>query len=105
MAKVAVVADEDVATYFRIIGVKLSFSVKNKEEASDIVYKLADNKDVAIIIVTENIAEEIKSVIDKISLRVYPTVLTIPGKEGPIPEKVSTILDLVKRTIGVEIKI
>jgi vacuolar-type H+-ATPase subunit F/Vma7 len=105
MAKIAVVAEEDVATCFRLAGVKLSYSVKKPKDAADIVSKLAENKEVVIIVLTERIAEEIKPIIEKISKMVYPTVLTIPGKEGPISEKVSPLLDLVKRTIGVEIKI
>ncbi|MEM3737238.1 MAG: V-type ATP synthase subunit F [Candidatus Bathyarchaeia archaeon] len=105
MGKLAVVADEDVATYFRLAGVKFSYPVRDNATASEVVRKLADNKDVAIIIVTEKVAEGIKPVIDEISKRVYPTLLTIPGREGPIPRRISPLASLVKRTIGVEIKV
>lgn len=105
LAKIAVVADEDVATFFRASGVKMSYGVKTAKEAEDLVWKIAENKDVVILIVTEKIADEIKSTIDEISKRIYPTILVIPGKEGPIPGRVSPLLALVKRTVGVEIKI
>ncbi len=105
MGKIAVVADADVATYFRLAGVKFSYPVKDSGEASAVVRKLADTKEVAIIVVTEKVAEGIKPLIDEISRRIYPTLLTIPGKEGPIPKKVSPLASLVKRTIGIEIKV
>jgi len=105
LAKIAVIADEDVATFFRVSGVEMSYGVKTAKEAEEIAWKLAENKDIVIIIVTEKIADEIKPTIDEISKRVYPTVLVIPGKEGPIPGRVSPILALVKRTVGVEIKV
>ncbi len=105
MAKIAVVADRDVATYFRIAGVEITHAVDNSKHASDLIFKLAEEKDVGIIIVTEKIADEIKTTIDEISKRTYPAILTIPGKEGPIAGKVSPIMELVKRTVGVEIKI
>jgi vacuolar-type H+-ATPase subunit F/Vma7 len=83
----------------------MCYAVKAPKEAEDLMFKLAENKDVAVIVVTERIAEAIQPVIDEVSRRVYPTVLTVPGKEGPIPGKVSPIMSLVKKTIGVEIKI
>ena len=105
MAKVAVVADENVATYFRVAGVKNSYAASNPQDADDIVRNLANNKEIAIIIVTEPIAEMIPSTIDTVSKRITPTIITIPGREGPRGEKGTSIVDLVKRTIGVEIKI
>lgn len=105
VGKIAVVSDPDVATYFRIAGVKNSYEIAKPEEASGIVESLANDKEVAIIIVTEKIAERVKPVIDVISRRVYPTIITIPGREGPGAEKISPILDLVKRTVGVDIKV
>jgi len=105
LTKIAVIADADVATYFRSAGVKMCYSVKESKEAGDLMLKLAENKDIAVIVTTERIAEDIKTVIDEVSKRVYPTVLTVPGKEGPIPGKVSPIMSLVKRTVGVDIKI
>ncbi|MFQ5762009.1 MAG: V-type ATP synthase subunit F [Candidatus Bathyarchaeia archaeon] len=105
VAKVAVVAEPDVATAFRISGINRSHGVKDAKEAADLLYKLAEDTEVAIIIVTEKLAEEVKSVLDTLSKRVYPTIITVPGREGPAAEKVSPIMELVKRTIGVEIKI
>lgn len=105
MGKLAVVADADVATYFRLAGVKHSYSVKDNAEASEVVKKLADTKEVAIIVVTEKVAEGIKPLIDELSKRIYPTLLTIPGKEGLISKKISPLASLVKRTIGIDIKV
>lgn len=105
MAKIAVVADPEVASFFRVTGVKRAYGVKTAKEAAEAVGKLAEEREVAVIIVTEKIAEEIKPVMDEVGRRAYPTVITIPGKEGPIPGKAPSVMELVKRTVGVEIKL
>lgn len=105
MGKIAVITDEDVATFFRCSGVTMSYSVKTAKEAEELAWKLSESKDIHVLAITERIADEIKPVVDEISKKLYPTVIIIPGKEGPLPGKVSPILDLIKKTIGKEIKI
>lgn len=55
--------------------------------------------------VTEKVAEDARGVIETISKKLSPTIITIPGLQGPSGEKISPILELVKRTLGVEVKV
>ena len=105
MGKIAVITDEDVATFFRSSGVTMSYSAKTAKEAEDLAWKLSESKDIDVLVITERLADEIRNVVDEISKKLYPTVIIIPGKEGPIPGKVSPIFDLIKKTVGKEIKI
>lgn len=105
MARIAIIAEPDVARFFRVGGVKMSYGVDNPSQASELLRKLAEMKEVAIIGVTESIADKVKDVLDTLARRVYPTVIIIPGREGARGERVSMITDLIKRTVGVEVKL
>lgn len=107
MGKIAVIAEEDVATCFKAAGVKLSFPVRDESEAVRALASVLDMEEVSIVVITEPIAEwpRVKPIVEEASRRVHPTLITIPGREGPAPGKRPAIMDLVKRTIGIEIKI
>ncbi len=105
MGKLAIIAEEDVAAFFRASGIRNSYGVKSAREAEDLLWKLVEKEEIAVIAITESIVQQIRQAVDEVSKRIYPTVITIPGKEGPIPEMAAPIMELVKRTVGVEIKL
>lgn len=106
LKKIALIADVETASFFKASGIKLAYGVKDSKEAEKIIWDLVKNPDVVVLMITEAIADQVKPVINEISARrLYPTIIVIPGKEGPIPGRESPILSLVRRTIGVEIKI
>ncbi len=106
MAKLAVVADIDTAVCFKLAGVKNSYPVKTAAEAERIISDLSKKPDFAAIITTERIADEIQATVEKITKeREYPLIIAIPDKQGAITRKVEPLAQLIKRTIGVEIKV
>ena len=50
----------------------------------------------------EKLREEIKSISEE---RMSPLIVEIPDKFGPIEKKVDPLKELVKRAVGVEIKV
>ena len=105
MGKLAIIAEEDVAAFFRASGIRNSYGVKSAKEAEEILWKLLEKEEIAVIALTETIVQRIKQTVEEVSRRIYPTVVTIPGREGPIPEMAAPVMELVKRTVGVEIKL
>jgi V/A-type H+-transporting ATPase subunit F len=106
MAKIAVVADRDTAVYFRLAGIKDSYSVKDPQEAERKLIEIVQNPEIAVIIITERLAEKIQHIIAKITeRRLYPLIISVPNKQGPIPRKIDPIAALIKRTVGVEIRV
>ncbi|MDR0900316.1 MAG: V-type ATP synthase subunit F [Methanobrevibacter sp.] len=63
-----------------------------------------ENKDeIAIIIITEKIADNIREYIDKkIGSDVLPMIIEIPDKSGPSDRTTDPMGELIKRVIGVE---
>lgn len=104
--KVGVVADEDTVTGFRLAGVRVGYPVDKPEEALEKIRELAHNKEVGIIIVTERIMEKIRGEVENIlGERTFPLVVEIPDKGGKIEKRVDPLNELVRRAVGVDIKV
>nr|MDO8133212.1 V-type ATP synthase subunit F [Candidatus Njordarchaeum guaymaensis] len=105
MATIGVLADRETATYFKITGIRNSFAVNNREEAEERLTKLLQAQDISLIFVTEEINEWLRPIIGRVRRgREYPLIVSILGKRGKKP-RADQLAELVKRTVGVEIKI
>ena len=99
---IAVIADADTVTGFRLGGVKEGYPVKDMKEAEDTL-KEVFKKDVCIIITTEKIGDNIRETIDKLSnSSALPMIIEIPDKTGPSERATDPMRELIKRVIGVE---
>ena len=105
MATIGVLADRETATYFKITGIKNSHSVNSKEEAEKGLDQLLQNKEISLIFITEDVNEWLRPIINRIKRsREYPLITSISGKRGKKPST-DQLSDLVKKTVGIEIKI
>ncbi|RLI24861.1 MAG: hypothetical protein DRO52_04910 [Candidatus Hecatellales archaeon] len=105
MGRIAIIAEEDLAGFFRVAGLRHSYGVKTAREAEETLWRLMENEEISVIAVTEGVARNIMPAIEEAAKRLTPTVITIPGREGPLPEMAAPIMKLVKRTVGMEIKL
>jgi len=76
-SSIAVVADADTVTGFKLGGIKEGYVVETSQEAEETLENLIKGKKVSIII-------------------------EIPDKSGPSDRAVDPMRDLIKRVIGVE---
>lgn len=103
--KISVVADHTTVTGFRLAGVKDCHEVGKPEDAREVIQSLSKEEDMGMIIITESIAEKLRSVLDTLTEgKVTPLVVEIPDSKGPIPGKEDPIRRLVKQAVGIEIK-
>jgi len=112
---IAIIADEDTATGFRLAGISriYEFSEKEGENAeiathenlSRTLEKLAN--ECSIIIITERLAEKVRGKIREINANkrgVAPIIVEIPDKRGAIEKEMDEISRLIKRAVGIAIK-
>jgi V/A-type H+-transporting ATPase subunit F len=101
-SKIAIIADEDTVTGFKLGGIKEGYAVENAEEASKTLEDLVA-KDYSVIITTEKIGDELRDKIDSLtSERALPMIIEIPDKTGSIERETDPLRELIKRVIGVE---
>lgn len=104
--KVSVVGDYDTVTGFRLAGVKEAFPVDGPEQALEEIKGLVRREDIAIIITTERIMEKVRDDVSAmLEGKSFPLVVEVPDKEGKIEKKVDPIKELIRRAVGVEIKV
>ena len=91
-SQIAVMADQDTVTGFRLGGIKKGYPVQNMEEADKTLRELV-KKDFSII----------RSTIDKFTkTSALPMIIEIPDKTGSIRRESDPMSELIKRVIGVE---
>jgi len=101
-SSVAIIGDLDTVTGFQLGGVKVSKVVETKKDAENALDELI-NDEISIIIITENIADNIREYIEKrIGSNVLPMIIEIPDKSGPSDRESDPMGELIKRVIGVE---
>lgn len=103
--KIVVVGGEDMSLGFSLAGVDESYVPKNDYEAKKTMERLAGSSDVGVVILSERIAEDIREELEKISQDkdLYPVIIEISDKEGPLEEKEDPLKSKIRRAVGIDI--
>jgi vacuolar-type H+-ATPase subunit F/Vma7 len=105
MTKIALLADKDTATYFKIGGLQDVFTIDDVEEARTRLLELSNSKEYTVVAITQRIIEDIKPTIIELLEQEYPIIISIPDREGPIATKTELIGDLIQQKTGIEFKL
>ncbi len=97
---IAVVGDKDSVLAFKAIGLDV-FPVTGEMEAREKVKLLA--RTYSVIFITEQIAIEIDSLLNRYKARPYPVVVPIPSAEGNLGFGMKGIRSDVEKAIGADI--
>ena len=105
MGKIGVIADKETSVFFKLGGVKNSWVVGNQQEAVKTFSEIKEKQLVSLVIVTEPVYDWIKDKLvggkKEIEL---PLVVSIPTRKGG-KAQTDILADLIKRTVGVEIRV
>ena len=105
MGKIGVMADKETAIYFRLGGVENSWVVSSEEEAIKTYEDIKGKQVVSLVIVTDTVFDWIKDKVGRGKKEIeLPLVVSIPTRKAGKPQ-VDLLADLIKRTVGVEIRV
>jgi len=97
-----VIGDEDTVLGLGMAGVS-GKEVNSADEAQKAFSTAIGNPDIGIIIITEAVAELIRSTVDRyIFTQSFPLIVEIPDRTGKLPGKPG-IRELVNKTIGLKL--
>lgn len=100
--KYSVIGDEDTVLGFGIVGVQGRVAT-DAEEARRAFHELLEDKDVSIIIITERLADKIRTLVDQYLLtQSFPLIVEIPDRRGRLPGRPG-IKEMVNAAIGIKI--
>ncbi|MHA2250050.1 MAG: V-type ATP synthase subunit F [Candidatus Kariarchaeaceae archaeon] len=102
---IATVTDDITALGMKLAGIGEVAAVKEGETSSKYITQYANDPSVAVLIVTERIGEENRMLLNRITQRPWPVVVEIPGPEGKMARETSSLKDLVRRALGIEMDI
>lgn len=104
--KIAVVGDQDTVTGFALAGATYACVHTTKEETMGKLGEFITSDEIGLVLITHRVAEELGH--DFLWMirtkRLLPLVLRIPDKTGYV-SKVDELREIIKRTVGVEIRI
>ena len=100
--KYAIIGDEDTVLGFAVVGV-VGKVAATADEARAAFQEFLQDKDIAIVIMTERIADLMRSVVDKYLLtESFPLIVEIPDRKGSVPGRPG-IKEMVNAAIGIKI--
>jgi vacuolar-type H+-ATPase subunit F/Vma7 len=102
LGKIALIADRSTSAYFKVSGIKNSYSVNDREDAEEVFRRVRSDETISLVMVTEPVFEWIQPILER-TKKEFPLVVSIPAKGGP-KSQVDTLAQLIKRTVGIELR-
>ncbi|UCF73503.1 MAG: V-type ATP synthase subunit F [Deltaproteobacteria bacterium] len=104
--EIALIGDRHTVYGFRLAGIRRTLLMEDirQEDVRGILKGLFD-EGIGIILVTEKVAEQIRSILEEVSRfrkGIMPIVVEIPDSSGPMVKKIDSMRKLIKRTVGFE---
>lgn len=99
--KIAIIGDKDSVLAFRAVGAEV-FDATTKEQAQHLLKTLAED-DFAVILITENLAEQTFETLEKLKKRAYPIVVPIPDATGTNGFGIRGIKKDIEKAVGTDI--
>ena len=103
MTGIALVADKNTVTCFKLAGLSNTYSVEDAKGAEKRLQELLEKGNLAIVLVSERLLDQIQ-ILEKIAEQKYPLIIPIPDIKGPKLLKTDLIVELIKRKTGIEVK-
>jgi V/A-type H+-transporting ATPase subunit F len=97
------IADEDTVRGFRMAGVT-GQAVNSPQAAASAVKLAAAQRDCAILILTEQVADSIRPQVEQIRFEFQqPLIVEIPGPAGPLPNR-KNLRQLAQEAVGIHVE-
>ena len=101
--KIISVGDEETSLGFKLSGISDTFTVE-PEKAGAILRRLAEDPELAVLIVTEEVAKANSDLIRRIRFNPYPVIVEVPGKKAKFEAGEDRVKKLVKMALGIDIE-
>ena len=102
MGRIALLSDRPTSAYFKVTGIKNSYAVKDRDDAEKIFRKVHADETISLIMVTEPVMQWIQPILER-TKKEFPLVVSIPAKGGS-KAQADVLAQLIKRTVGIELK-
>jgi vacuolar-type H+-ATPase subunit F/Vma7 len=102
LGQIALLSDRPTSAYFKVTGIKNSYAVKDRDDAEKVFRKVYADETISLIMVTEPVMQWIQPILER-TKKEFPLVVSIPAKGGS-KAQADVLAQLIKRTVGIELK-
>jgi len=102
LGQIALLSDLPTSAYFKVTGIKNSYAVKDRDDAEKVFRKVYADETISLIMVTEPVMQWIQPILER-TKKEFPLVVSIPAKGGS-KAQADVLAQLIKRTVGIELK-
>ena len=102
MYKVAVLGDRDSIYGFAALGLDVYYA-DSYDEGLRLFKEITSSENYAVIYITEQLADMIRTEIDKFSYKPSPAIILIPGVKGNTGEGLNSVKRSVEKAVGSDI--
>lgn len=104
-SKIVVIGDRDTVTGFQMVGAKECAIPSTPDETRAALTRYFRDPDTGLIIITEPLAKPIEDTLMELSEAPVPVILLIPDRQGSTGAYEDVLQELIRRAVGIEIKI
>jgi len=101
--KIISIGDEETSLGFKLAGISEVYT-EEPEKASSLLRSLAEDPELAILIITEEVAKANKDVLKRITINPYPVIVEVPGKKAQYESAEDKVRALIKMALGIDIE-
>lgn len=100
--KIVSIGDEETSLGFKLAGISDVYT-EEPDKASHLLRSLAEDPEIAILIITEEVAKANEDVLRRIKINPYPVVVEVPGKKAQYESAEDKVRILIKMALGIDI--
>jgi V/A-type H+-transporting ATPase subunit F len=100
--KIAILGSKDSVRGFAALGVD-TFEITKVEEASQQLRDVYDRDDYAVLFITEDWADQIRSVLEALPPKALPAVVSVPSQHGSTGAGLRNLSKIVEQAVGSDI--
>jgi vacuolar-type H+-ATPase subunit F/Vma7 len=101
--KIVSIGDEETSLGFKLSGISQVFTEEPKQAAS-LLRTLSEDPEIAILIITEDVAKANRDLINRIQINPYPVIVEVPGKKAKYESAEDRVRALIKMALGIDVE-
>ena len=101
--KIVSIGDEETSLGFKLAGIAEVYT-EEPDKSAPLLRTLAEDQDLAVLIITEEVAKANSDLIRRMRLEPYPVIIEVPGKKAKYESAEDKVRSLIKMALGIDIE-
>ena len=103
-SKIVSIGDEETSMGFKLAGISEVYT-EEPEKSAKLLRTIADDPEIAVLIITEEVAKANADLIRRIRINPYPVIVEVPGKKAHYESAEDKVRSLIKMALGIDIEL